>query len=246
MKAPQDTTNGDTAHVAKLDGRTGRIIAFVFAVLPAVWTYTAAFVDKVRTTELEYVNRQIEKLYGPLYALTEASNVAWEQFHNMYWPKGGSRYFFDPSHPPKVEGVDQWRNWMLSVFQPNNIKIETVIVDNAQLVIGDRMPAVFKEAIAQTEAYRAVIANWKDSDRNNAQTYVMSEGNTVTGLNYPASIGTCVRDGYMKLKDRQQKLQGNAMRVLFLKPLVPDSSCEKSSRLGIKAIEFVEENHSTR
>ncbi|WP_438397177.1 hypothetical protein [Caballeronia sp. DA-9] len=213
----------------KLNARSTGIAALLLTLAPGVWTYAASFIDKIRSTELDYVNLQIEKLYGPLYALTEASSVAWDQFHNMHWPAGDDRYFFDPRHKLRPSDVDQWRNWMSTVFQPLNIKVETVIVENSQLVIGNEMPQVFKEAIAQTEAYKAVIGMWKPSDRDTS-AYTTEWGNTVTGLNYPDKIGACVKSGYTQLKQRQQQLQRNAVSVLITHPLIPDASCQSSSR----------------
>ncbi|MDF3838464.1 hypothetical protein P3W85_36855 [Cupriavidus basilensis] len=205
-------------------------VAIILAIMPAIATYAVSFVDKIRESELTYVNQQIKQLYGPLYSLNVASSAAWAQFKRMHWPSGGRRYFFDPSHPPTVEQTDQWRNWMAMVFQPINIKIETVIVENSQLVLGNEIPVVFKEAMTQTEAYRAVMAKWKDTDRLNVSAYTNAVGNTVTGLNYPEGIGECVRNGYLALKKRQEELQNNVFSVFFSEKIKPDTSCLSSSQ----------------
>jgi hypothetical protein len=54
-----------------------RIVSGVLvAVIPAMLVYVVSFVDGRRREELTHVNSQIEKLYGPLYALTHANDVA--------------------------------------------------------------------------------------------------------------------------------------------------------------------------
>src|SRR5262249_27298541 len=149
-----------------------RIVSGVLvAVIPAMLAYVVSFVDGRRREELTYVNSQIEKLYGPLDALTHANDVAWEQFVSADWPVGTGRYFFDPMRPPTIEQVDKWRLWMTTVFQPLNMEMETRIINNSQLILGRQMPTAFKDLIAQTEAYKAVIATWKESDRQDQRAY---------------------------------------------------------------------------
>jgi len=114
-----------------------RIVSGVLvAVIPAMLAYVVSFVDGRRREELTYVNSQIAKLYGPLYALTHANDVAWEQFVSADWPVGKGRYFFDPMRPPTIEQVDKWRLWMTTVFQPLNVEMETRIINNSQLILG--------------------------------------------------------------------------------------------------------------
>lgn len=68
------------------------IWARVIELAPAVATYVVNSIDRVRVAKLDHINRQIEHLYGPLYALTQADDKAWRQFENTYARKG-RRYF---------------------------------------------------------------------------------------------------------------------------------------------------------
>jgi len=208
----------------------GAIVAGVLiAVIPAALGYIASFIDGARKDELAFVNQQIEKLYGPLLALTQANDVTWRQFASTNWPNN-SRYYFDPQQPPSEEQVTEWRLWMRTVFQPLNVHIESTIVNNSQLIVGNRIPRSFQELIAQTEAYKAIIAGWSDHDKDNLETYRSRYKNTVTGLNYPDSIVECVSKTYDALKRRQTELQsfpnflGN---FLWHSPLESDSTCNK-------------------
>ena len=51
---------------------------------------------------------------------------------------------------------------MQNVFQPMNVKMEDAIVNNAQLLVGERMPPMFLQFVSHTEAYKSVIAKWKE------------------------------------------------------------------------------------
>jgi hypothetical protein len=205
-----------------------RIVSGVLvAVIPAMLAYVVSFVDGRRREELTYVNSQIEKLYGPLYALTQGNDVAWDQFVSVDWPVDKRRYFFDPTRPPTIEQVDKWRLWMTTVFQPLNVEMETRIINNSQLILGRQMPTAFKDLIAHTEAYKAVIATWKDSDRQDQRAYTSRFNNTVTGLNYPTSIRECVERVYDGLKERQEYLQKNIFSSLRPAPILPVAACDR-------------------
>jgi len=188
--------------------------------------YVVSFVDGRRREELTYVNSQIEKLYGPLYALTQANDVAWDQFVSADWPEDKRRYFFDSTRPPTIEQVDKWRLWMTTVFQPLNVEMEARIINNSQLILGRQMPKGFKDLIAHTEAYKAVIATWKESDRQDQRAYTSRFNNTVPGLNYPTNIRECVERVYDGLKERQEHLQKNIFTSLRPARILPVAACD--------------------
>jgi len=200
------------------------------AVIPAMLAYVVNFVDGLRREELTYVNTQMEKLYGPLYALTQANDVAWDQFVSTYWPMDGRRYVFDPTRSPTIEQVDKWRLWITTVFQPLNVEMEKTIVNNSQLILGRRMPTVFKELIVHAEAYKVVIAAWKESDRQDPRAYTSRFNNTVTGLNYPTNISECVQRVYDGLKERQEHLQRNMFSSLRPAAILPVAACDQRSQ----------------
>ena len=104
--------------------------------------------------------------------------------------------------------------------------MEDVIVANSQLIIEDKLPVVFQDLMTQTEAYRAVIASWKDFDQENAGKLVAPKSNTVKDVNYPVGIIQCVQQGYDDLKSRQQWLENVfAYLAVFEKPPIPAAAC---------------------
>ena len=200
--------------------------ATMLTFISAILTYVANSVERVRVTKLDYVNAQIERLYGPLYALTQAEDKAWRQFLISNRLAGGSFVFGDHPPEPNSEQVDAWRLWMKTVFQPLNVKMEEAIVANSQLVIGDKLSPVFLQLITQTEAYKAITTGWKESDRNDVKKYTSRESNTVENLNYPVGIISCVQAAYTELKKRQQRLEsGLAIFEIFAPPITSDRSC---------------------
>ena len=189
--------------------RTTREILFfplAIAILSGLFTYFATFVEALRKDKLAYVNTQIEKLYGPLHALTKADDAAWKQ---LFPASGRSAInYFDSSNPPSVKQVDDWREWMKDVFQPLNMQMETAILNNSQLIIGEKMPNTFLQLIAHIESYKAVMATWKPSDSKNKESYRSPKKNT-TSIGYPSNIISCVEEDYKELRTTQQKLVGH-------------------------------------
>jgi hypothetical protein len=212
------------------------IVGVLIAVIPAALGYIFSSFDSVRRERLEFTNNQIEKLYGPLYALTQASNVAWDEFVASNWPGSPEtrRYFFERDPPPTIEETAQWRHWMKTVFQPLNLRSESIIVDNSQLIVGNELPRTFQLLIAQTEAYKSVISSWSEADRSFQLKYVSSRCNTVSGINYPKEIGECVSKTYVNLKRQQEILQG-VWHGSFAPDLIPEPVCEKSESQPKKA-----------
>src|SRR5262245_46626628 len=119
---------------------------------------------------------------------------------------------------------------MTTVFQPLNVDMEKTIVNNSQLILGRRMPRAFRELIAQTEAYKAVIAAWKEADRNDPRAYTSRANNTVIGLNYPTNIRECVQRVYDGLKERQEHLRKNMLSILWRAPSLPVAACDQTNQ----------------
>ena len=66
---------------------------------------------------------------------------------------------------------------MKTVFMPLNLKMEAAIVDNAQLLDGNRIYPCFVELISHVESYKATLASWKDSDDLNQTKHRTAKAN---------------------------------------------------------------------
>jgi hypothetical protein len=189
--------------------------------------FTATFLEARRQAELEFVNNQIERLYGPLYALTRAGEDSWNTFRSKNRP-GGWEYFEGP--PLRDAEVLVWRRWMREVTQPRNLKMSAAIVDNAQLAIGDDVPMAFIDLITHTDSYAGLIAGW-DDEVDQAEcaldqqcSFRTRSANEATN-DFPTQLNTCVREDYLKLKALQQKLKSTL--VIVSSPVVIRSaSCD--------------------
>jgi hypothetical protein len=212
---------------------SGIVAALIGAVITGAVGFTFGVVNDFRKSELDFVNAQIEKLYGPLYALTQANNVTWEHFLRNHWRQ--STFYFNDTNPPTIEQAKTWRHWMKTVFQPLNIQTEKTIVENSQLIIGYTIPRTFQLLIAHTEAYKAIVGDWKDGDfeacdndmpQNTANCpQLKAIWNTAT-LNYPDSIVACVSEDYGTLKRRQQELNGSLLGSLFRATTQRSKTCD--------------------
>jgi hypothetical protein len=114
-----------------------------------------------RKSRLERVNSQLKLLYGPLYALTNASNRSWIAFRSTCRPSGA---FFDSSSPPTESELKEWRLWMTTVFMPLNLEMEKLILSNMDLLVGDEIDSSLVELCAHVQAYKTVLRRWETQD----------------------------------------------------------------------------------
>jgi hypothetical protein len=162
----RDFSSRDTWHVGWATTATLSV-----SVLLAVAGYFASYVYNLRLAErkdrLEYVNRQLSDLYGPLVALTTAGATTWAGFRQLYRPHGP--FWGEPT--PTEDEAAAWRLWMTEVFMPLNEQIFEVITNNAELLIESEMPKPLLDVCAHVAGYRPVLRSWAEGDtRRNTST----------------------------------------------------------------------------
>jgi hypothetical protein len=234
----------EKADIASTLSARGLVLVLATAILTGAVSYAFGVASDIRKAKLDFVNAQIEKLYGPLYAASQANNEVWKLFTADRWrerdAKEESRAFFDDKNPPTVDQVRRWRHWMRTVFQPLNLKMEEAIVSNSQLLVGDTEPIAFRDLIAHAEAYKAVIVAWDGDDlakRHQAAPRtqaaapcpaVMRLANTA-GSNYPEAVVPCIEEDYAKLRRRRQELQNSLIAAFTAPSLAASPACNRSS-----------------
>jgi hypothetical protein len=139
----------------------GIITTIFLGIVSAIVGYAVSFVSDHRKSEIEFVNSQIEKLYGPLYAYGVANAGSWTELHQR---RGGDPDYFHDHPPVTAQDVEIWRRWMTNVFMPKNIKMEEVIIENSQLLDKSKIYPVFEDLITHIESYKATIARWDAKD----------------------------------------------------------------------------------
>lgn len=176
------------------------VVTTVTAILLALLGYLATYLNNVRTTQrteqLNRVNKQLNEFYGPLFALTQANDIAWRKFREEYSPYGA---FFSKSAPPTDEELQIWRFWMQTVFMPSNLRMYEIIVSKADLLIEKDMPECLLLFCAHVAAYQPVLKKWELKD--------YSEHTSL--INYPTKelLEYCDKS-FERLKAEQSKLLG--------------------------------------
>lgn len=146
-----------------MDTKTA-ITLFVTALL-AVFGYLVTYFNNMRLSQrrdrLERVNRQLEKLYGPLFALVRTSTITWDAFRQESSHDGP---FWNSENPPTNEASAEWRLWMTTVFMPLNERMREIIIEHADLLDESEMPSCLLLLCAHVSAYRSVMRKWEQDD----------------------------------------------------------------------------------
>jgi hypothetical protein len=180
----------------------GEAKTVAFAILSGVIGFLAkGFYDlwlASRKDKLERLNQQLKLLYGPLYALNQANNLAWKAFRSRVRP-GGS--FFRTEPPPSPQELGQWRYWMLKVFRPINEEMLSLITRNVDLLIEDDLPNALQCFCAHVAAYKVVFERWSNDD--------FSEHTSV--VDYPTKeMADYLGESFRRLKAQQAHLLGES------------------------------------
>jgi hypothetical protein len=183
-----------------------RVVAtsIIVAIASAIIGYTVSFIDGHRKAQIQKVDTQIEKLYGPLYAYAVASRRAWDDLHGEYRPE--KPYYFDDEDMPSAQLVEVWRRWMKAVFMPMNVKMESAIIDNAQLLDGNKIYPCFLDLISHVESYKATIASWKDTDDLAQSKYRTTKANAAL-IAFPPGFKPCVEMRLQAALKRRNELE---------------------------------------
>lgn len=179
---------------------TKTIVPLLVTVLLAVTGYAVTYQNTLRLTRrkerLDRVDRQLRELYGPLYALMESADKSWRAFRVQIERPTGS--FWDADTPPTEQERAAWRLWMRHVLMPLNLRIEAVLVERADLLEGNEMPASLLDLLAHIAAYKAVLRGWEEGDYSRH----------ISVIDYPIEANRYVKREYLKLKELQQTLIG--------------------------------------
>lgn len=163
------------------------------AVLAGLFTYRNNRSLKLREDQLTRVNDQLEHLYGPLYALSQASEKAFRTFQDRH--PHGSVYTVGAALTHEQREV--WIQWMRTVFMPINRRSYEVIVSKAHLLDGDTMPQCLLDLCAHVAGYEAVVDRWERGDTAEIGSLLDHPG---------APYVHYVSNTFAGLKQRQQRL----------------------------------------
>ncbi|MFL5542021.1 MAG: hypothetical protein ACJ8J0_23745 [Longimicrobiaceae bacterium] len=173
------------------------VVTLFVAILGSVAAYLNSLRIASRKDRLDHVDRQLRKLYGPLFALNHVSNIAWRAFRQKYRP--GAESYFRTAPGPTAEEEEAWRLWMATVFIPLILRMEEVILKHSDLIEEQDMPQCFIDLISHISAYKALLQKWSNGDYSEHVSVIRFPGAALTAYLEPQ---------YRSLKLRQNQLRG--------------------------------------
>lgn len=135
------------------------ILTISIPVILALIAYLNSLRLEQRKNRLERLNRQLDELYGPLLALVQSNQRAWENFIAKH---GDNPDFYKKKSNPTPEQIEEFHNWMKTVFIPHNKKIYHMIVNNTSLLVEDEIPLVILKLFAHIMEFQINFRNRKD------------------------------------------------------------------------------------
>ena len=149
-----------------------------------------------RADKLDFINAQLDELYGPLYVITQSGQILFQALRAKGMKQG--RIVINEDAPDSADDISEWRIWVENVYQPLNEELEQVIIHKAHLIIEEEMPQCLKRFLAHTAGFKAVIQKWHRGD--------FSESKSV--INYPVEIEDYAEKSYLDLRRKQKRLIG--------------------------------------
>lgn len=149
-----------------MDGATFiALLSILFTLLGVLWQVRAKRLDDKRAAQLQRLDKQLSNLYGPLYALYEKGDRQWRAFLKEFSNCKDPNFlgFFpigDEFPPPDKEQLRLFRLWTENVFMITNTQMEEIIINNAELLIGEEMPQPFLDFCVHVASLRSSVAEW--------------------------------------------------------------------------------------
>jgi hypothetical protein len=186
------------------------ILTVILALSGYLITSLSAHMLARRRDELDLINKRLNEFYGPLYVASESGNIAYRSLLN--------RQGKQQSEPILDTEMKEWTLWMTTIFMPLNDIREKVIIENAHLIIEERMPQCLLDFVTHVVGYKAVLARWAEGD--------YSERRSTIG--WPPEFDVYVKQSYAALKAEQTRLMHSASWRLYHRLL----DGKKTSNLG--------------
>lgn len=137
------------------------MVGLLITVLLAVGGYLYKYFDdkntRKRQARLSLVNKQLEEFYGPLFFRAVSGEKSYEELLKKL---GKPRINLNPT---KKE-LKEWRIWYKTVFHPDNLEIEKIILEKSYLIREEEIPQPLTDFISHISPYKAIVAKWEDKD----------------------------------------------------------------------------------
>jgi hypothetical protein len=173
------------------------ILTVILALSGYLITSLSAHMLARRRDKLDLVNKRINEFYGPLYVASEAGNIA----YRFLLKRQGK----EKSEPILDSEMKEWVLWMTTIFMPLNDIRERVIIENAHLIIEERMPQCLLDFVTHVVGYKAVMARWAEGDHAERRS----------SIGWPPEFDIYVKRSYAALKAEQTRLMHSATWRLY-------------------------------
>jgi len=152
--------------------------------------------------QLEFIQRQLEELYGPLEFLL----VEGEGTFRVLLSQLGRSYVFDAQDQISGNDLKTWLFWAESDLMPRNRQIRELLATKAHLIDGKELPPSYTEFLLHHSSWEIAHKRWKDQ----SVTY-----NWHSHTNWPREFAKDVRHSFFRLKEEHANLLGRlTARVL--------------------------------
>lgn len=179
-----------------------------------------------RTRELDFLERQLRDLYGPLYAIVSTSGIMYdairvEATRVLGLPEGIHAKPHSTSEPGKFSIWAFWtacdgkrappalvelhRQWAMAINAPQWEEIERRVRENGDLVAEEAFPDAFKQMLVHTSSWKLLIATWTNKSPHEHAAECQQDRNFVVHR-YPAEFAENILRTYANLKRRQMEL----------------------------------------
>jgi hypothetical protein len=164
------------------------ILTIVLAFVGYLVTYLINRMMQRRADHLRLVDQRLNQFYGPLYVATIAGNTA---YYSLLSKQGKTQ-----CHPIRDEDLKEWILWMTTIFMPLNDVREKIIIENAHLIVEEKMPQCLLDFVTHVVGYKALMARWAEGD--------YGERRSIIG--WPPEFDLYVERSYKALKAEQTRL----------------------------------------
>ena len=110
--------------------------------------------------ELEFLERQIEELYGPLSSLLHEGRRSFEDLCLSL----GRNYIFPSSGMLPTNELNTWIYWAETEFLPRNQRIKELLSTKAHLIQGADFPTSYVDFFDHASSWATNHRRWKDQD----------------------------------------------------------------------------------
>jgi hypothetical protein len=183
------------------------IVALVAGAITAIgWLANYAYAKRTDrykqelAARLAHVERQLERLYGPLVFLVHEGEASFSDLLDTL----KRRHVFSSSGSISEEDLPIWLFWIDHDLMPRNAAIQALLSSQSHLIVGDKLADSYIEFIKHYNTWKVNHARWKvDGVRYSWRSKT----------NWPTGFAAEVKQSFEMLKQEQKRLQGHGVAV---------------------------------